>query len=335
MSSAYETLSRSLLPWLEPAFDRFENARMREQLGHAWLLTGPAGMGKINFALALAARLLGRTERPALLAAGPALAATRERHAPADRHPDLHWLHPEEDKDSISVDQVRAVIEALGLTAHQGATKVVVIEPAEAMTTAAANALLKTLEEPTADSYLLLVSHRPGRLPATVRSRCQQIKLPAPSAEQIAAWLDVEQARVEGAQSLLGPSALGIARALTEESIDISGIENTIIQICEDRLDCQTLAQAWSKEGPEGPLRWLGGRLHAELRARLAPGVSTSITVPPSATLHNAWRGLSTRTLMDAYDRAEKLLNQLHSGLNVELALQALLSAFQTNRGRS
>lgn len=335
MSGAYETLTRALLPWLAPAFDRFDRARSSEHLGHAWLLTGPAGMGKINFALALAVRLLGRSDPPSTLAADAALPAIRERHAPADRHPDLHWLHPEEDKETISVDQVREVIESLSLTAHQGATKVVVIEPAEAMTTAAANALLKTLEEPTADSYLLLVSHRPGRLAATVRSRCQQLKLQPPSSAELATWLGVDRARVEEAQSLLGRSALGVAMAMREDSLNIKEIESDIVRLCEDRLDCQSLAQGWFREGAEAPLSWLTGRLHEELRSRLAPGVSTGITVPLSATLHNAWRGLSTRTLVDAYDRSEKLLNQLGSGINVELAIQALLSTFQTNRGRS
>jgi DNA polymerase-3 subunit delta' len=336
MTSAYETLTRSLVPWLEPAFERFEEARSREHLGHAWLLAGPAGMGKINLALALAERLLGTRERPTALAADAALAAMRERHTPADRHPDLHWLHPEEDKETISVEQVRGIIESLGLTAHRGATKVVIIEPAEAMTAAAANALLKTLEEPTANSYLLLVTHRPGRLPATIRSRCQQINLRPPSPDELSTWLGgVRPDAVVEAQALVGRSALGVAHALRETSIDINSLEDYVIKISEDRLDVQTLAQAWGKEGPDAPLSWLCGRLHEALRARLAPRSSTEVTVPLSATLHNAWRGLSTRTLVEVYDRSEKLLNQLGSGINVELAIQALLSALQTNRGRS
>ena len=335
--TAYETLTRSLLPWLEPAFERFDAARARSRLGHAWILAGPPGMGKINLALALAARLLGSSEAPTALTAAPALAAMRERHAPVDRHPDLHWLHPEEEKETISVEQVRDVIESLGMTAHRGGTKVVVIEPAEVMTGAAANALLKTLEETTGNSFLLLVTHRPGRLPATIRSRCQHLKLRAPAPQALTSWLggDIDPATVGQALALAGGSALGAASSLLENSIDISALETVITQISEDRADCQSVGQAWARDRPETALGWLCGRLHAELRARLAPSTSTGVTVPPSATLHNAWRGLSTRALVDAYDRSEKLLNLLGSGINVELAIQALLSGLQVNRGRS
>jgi DNA polymerase-3 subunit delta' len=335
MSSPVDTLSGALLPWLEPAFEQLAQAHRAGHLGHAWLLTGPEGIGKINLALALAGRLLGSSVAPDTLGAEPALEALGQRHAPADIHPDLHWLHPEEDKETISVDQVRGVIESLGFTAHQGATKVVIIEPAEAMTTPAANALLKTLEEPTRDSYLLLVCHRPGRLPATVRSRCQQLKLRPPAVEAVASWLGVAAATVEQQRRVGGESPLKVASSLKINTIDISGIEESLISICEDRLDCQSVAQAWYRGDPATPLAWLCRRLHEELRHRFAPDLSTGVTVPTASTLHNAWRGLSTRLLVEQHDRAEKLLNQLGSGVNVELALQALLSAFQTNRGRS
>lgn len=331
MTSAIETLSGRLLPWLEAAFEQFDAAHREGHLGHAWLLSGPAGIGKINLALALANRLLGSTSPPQILGADLAIEVLGQRHAPADRHPDLHWLHPEEDKETISVEQIRGIIESLGLTAHQGSSKVVIIEPAEALTTAAANALLKTLEEPRPGSYLLLVCHRPGRLAATVRSRCQQLKLRAPGPEEQMRWLGADPTAFEEGRRLVGDSPLAVARFLKTNSIDIKEIETKFIRLCEDRLDCQSLAQAWYKEGPATPLTWLGGRIHEEIRRR----VSTAVTVPAAAALHNALRGLSTRTLVEQYDRSEKLLNQLGSGVNVELAIQALLSGFQTNRGRS
>jgi DNA polymerase-3 subunit delta' len=335
MSSPVDTLSGALLPWLEPSFEQLAQAQRAGHLGHAWLLTGPAGIGKINLALAFAGRLLGSSVEPTVLDAESALEALGQRHAPADLHPDLHWLYPEEDKETISVDQVRDVIESLSLTAHQGATKVVIIEPAEGLTTAAANALLKTLEEPTRDSYLLLVCHRHGRLPATVRSRCQELKLRPPTVDTVARWLGVPAAAVDQQRRLVGDSPLQVALSLKTKSIEISGIEESLIAVCEDRIDCQSIAQTWYRGDPATPLRWLCSRLHEELRHRLAPDLSTGVTVPAGSTLHNAWRGLSTRMLVEQHDRAEKLLNQLGSGVNVELALQALLSAFQMNRGRS
>jgi DNA polymerase-3 subunit delta' len=251
------------------------------------------------------------------------------RHEPTDRHPDLHWLHPEEDKETISIDQVRAVIDDFTLTAHRGAAKVVLVEPAEGLTTAAANALLKTLEEPTPQGYLLLTSSQPGRLPATIRSRCQHVALRAPDAASVAQWRD--------AQRCVGAAPLALAAASQGDSLSIfKKLEADLAEVSEDRLDPQAVASSWAKGDTEAALSWLRRRIHEEVRTRLGePGGSTSVTVPAAATLHNAWRALPARTLFDEYDRAEKLLNQLGSGLNVELALAAMLNALVVNRGRS
>jgi DNA polymerase-3 subunit delta' len=337
MTTALQTLSQRLCPWLAPALEQFESARRADSLGHAWLISGPAGVGKINLALALAHRLLGASGEPAELDAAAALAAIAARHTPMDRHPDLHWLYPEEDKETISVDQVREVIEAFTLTAHRGGAKIAIVEPAEAMTTPAANALLKTLEEPTPGSYLLLLSHQPGRLAPTVRSRCQHLPLRPPSVASVAQWLAVAPQAVTEAQRLVGAAPLRVAAAISGDDFSVfKELEDNLAAVCQDRLEPQTVAQSWAKGDIELALSWLRRRLHDELRARfMAPAGSTEVTVPGGATLHNAWRTLPARTLFEQYDRAEKLLNQLGSGLNIELALQAMLNALVVNRGRS
>ncbi len=337
MSSPIETLSGCLLPWLEPTLVRFDAARRAGNLGHAWLISGPAGVGKVNLALVLARRLLGHEGKPDELQPGAALEAMAARREPADRHPDLHWLHPEEDKETISVDQVRDITATFTLTAHRGGAKVVVIEPAEALTTAAANALLKTLEEPSPRGYLLLLSHQPGRLPATIRSRCQHVALPPPDADALARWLGLAPAIVAEARRAVGSAPLAVAAAIQEENFSsFKNLENDLADLSQDKIDPQAVAQAWAKGDTALALSWLKRRLHEAIRARLAqPQGPTEVTVPPPTTLHNAWRALPTRALFDEYDRAEKLLNQLGSGLNVELALVAMLNALVVLRGRT
>jgi DNA polymerase-3 subunit delta' len=334
MSTPWRSLGAALCPWLTPALQRFESARGRGQLGHAWLISGPAGSGKLNLAFVLARRLLGNEASVAALSPDVALAAQGARHAPMDRHPDLHWLYPEEDKQTISVEQVRDVIEALALTAHAGGAKVVIIEPAEALTPAAANALLKTLEEPSGDTYLLLLSHQPGRLPATIRSRCQQVKVARPPAAELATWLGVELPAIATAHAAVGDSPLAIAAVVKHGEMSFfSKLQSDLTSICEDRIDVQTVAHSWAKDRPEAALTWLERRLHAEIRSRYE-AVSTEVTVQEAPTLHNALRHLPTRVLFDRHEQAGQLLNLLGSGLNVELALQALLSAFVVNRGK-
>ena len=337
MTSAVETLSRRLLPWLEPTLEHLEAARRAGTLGHAWLIAGPSGVGKLNLALALAQRLFGDQAAHAPLDADAALTALAARHEPIDRHPDLHWLHPEEDRQTISVDQVRDVVEAFTLTALRGGAKVAVVEPAEAMTTAAANALLKTLEEPAAGGYLLLLSHQPGRLAATIRSRCQRVELRAPDTQSVAEWLRVEPAVVLDAQRSVGTAPLSLAAAIRGNDYSLfNKLESDLTGISQDQVDPLAVAQAWAKGDTALALHWLRRRVHAELKSRLASSnASTEVTVPGAAALHNAWRPLPDRALFDAYDRALKLLNQQGSGLNVELALLAMLNALVVNRGRS
>jgi DNA polymerase-3 subunit delta' len=306
-------------------------ARVRAARG-----AGPIGLGKVNLALVLADRLLTRrpAETPPVLRPEEALTALAGRHAPADHHPDLHWLHPEEDKHTISVEQIRGVIDALALTAHGGGAKVVVIEPADAMTPAATNALLKTLEEPSADTYLFLLSHRPGGLAPTIRSRCQRLNLVRPPQTELVAWLGPKAPN--DAWRVAGGSPLAAAAlAFGDMPLDISRLYLNITAISEDRLDPLAEADAWAKADPGFALTWLVRELHEEIGRRLGAGVSTPVTDQLATKLHNAWSNLTLRALFEQYERAEKLLNQLGSGINQELALQALLVGFQKSRGQS
>ena len=110
------------------------------------------------------------------------------RYAAAGQHPDLRIVEPVDVDDGeakpvewIAVDRIRALTRWAELTSHRGGAKVALIAPAERMNAAAANALLKTLEEPPANTFFMLVSHQAGRLPATIVSRCQRIAAPRPT----------------------------------------------------------------------------------------------------------------------------------------------------------
>jgi DNA polymerase-3 subunit delta' len=336
--TALRLLSTRLCPWLRPAWQRLDDVRATRHLGHAWLLAGPEGVGKINLALAFGARLLdgGGPAPPPLLGPSEAIAAIRDRHTPSDHHPDLHWVFPEEDKRTISVEQVRVVSEALTLKPYRGTAKVVIIEPADGMTAGAANALLKTLEEPSDDTYLLLLSHQPGRLPATIRSRCQRLDVARPPLEEVAAWLGETAEQTARLWPLVGGAPLRIAELLQNDTlVQNKDIVDELNLLSEDNIDPQTIAQHWLEIDTGQVLTWLAGELHRAIRRRLAPAVSTSVTDPAGARLHNAWANLTLRTLFEQHQRAESLASQLGAGLNMELALRAWLLGFQTDRGRS
>ena len=218
------------LPWpLLPPWHARAVAQLlaeRATLPHALLFHGPRGIGKHALALHVARGLLCEAPLPDGSACGSCPSC---RYVVAGAHPDLmrlELLAIDEDSgepvrvDTITIERVRAMIEFAQLTSHRQRGKVAVIAPAERMNPNAANALLKTLEEPPPGTFLLLVSDQPGRMPATVPSRCRKVPVAAPSGEEAQAWLATQ--RVADAASVLAQAggaplaALSLADAETQ-----------------------------------------------------------------------------------------------------------------------
>jgi DNA polymerase-3 subunit delta' len=182
----------ALPPWQDAAAAAALAERARWP--HALLLTGRQGVGKRLLAMHLARALLCEAPRSDGSACGHcASCGLVERGS----HLDLRLIEPiaydEEGNatpaDAITVEPIRELIEFAQLSSHRRGAKVAVIVPAEALNAAAANALLKTLEEPPPRTYLLLVSHQPGRLPATIVSRCRRFPVPDPDPAVASQWL--------------------------------------------------------------------------------------------------------------------------------------------------
>jgi DNA polymerase III subunit delta' len=190
-------------------------------LGHALLFCGEQRLGKRALVELLAQRVLctghGGQPDPCGACRGCRLYRARSQRESLEQrpdgslaHPDGHPAHPDavfvgyawSDKSppkqltQITVDQVRALSDRLGRTPQYGDALVVVVEPSDALNESAYNALLKTLEEPVPGRYLWLVSSRPSRLPATIRSRCQRLELRMPPADEALAWLVAPRAGI-------------------------------------------------------------------------------------------------------------------------------------------
>lgn len=161
----------SYYPWQYENWQHLLQSEKQGRLSQALLLEGPRGMGKEDFARAFSAYLL--CEHPQETACQHCRSCTWFK---AGTHPDYFYLAPEGVARQIKIDQIRAMLDKISETAHrEGGRQVVLLSPVESMNRAAANALLKTLEEPPGPVYFLLVCHQGLTLPATIRSRCQPL----------------------------------------------------------------------------------------------------------------------------------------------------------------
>lgn len=174
-----------IVPWASGLWQRLTEQQDQGRLPHALLLCGHQGMGKHAFARSLAQVLLC-LQPVGGLACGHCKSCEL---LSSSTHPDLVHLCPEESGKAIKVDQVRDLTHFLHSTAQQGGYRVVIVDPAESMNVNAANALLKSLEEPGQRTLIMLISHQPGQLMPTIRSRCQRIDFPAPKHEHAVDWL--------------------------------------------------------------------------------------------------------------------------------------------------
>ncbi|ACE84586.1 DNA polymerase III subunit delta' [Cellvibrio japonicus] len=260
---------RHLYPWQLGEWQQLAQLIAARKLPHALMLAGPRGIGKRHFAEALAQLLLCQAPRE-----GGACGQCRGCELnKAATHPDLLWLEPEEAGKAIKVDQVRELTDALGKTAQLSGYKVVVLEPAEAMNTNAANALLKSLEEPAANTLLILVSHTPSAVLPTIRSRCQLRAMAMPRQEQVVRWLSpLLVGRDIPADELLSAArgAPLIALSLLEGDA-LEQREQQLQQLTRmslGQLSAIELAANWHTGDAPGLMEWFLGFLHTLARWR-------------------------------------------------------------------
>lgn len=254
-------------PWQKDQWQQLELLVEQQRLPHALILAGPKHIGKHQFALSLAQRLLCRDP----LGGYPCGHCKSCNLIAADSHPDMVKIEPEDQGKAIRIDLIRELGNFIAKTSQQGGWKVAIIHPAESMNINAANALLKNLEEPGADTLLLLVSHEPSRLSATIRSRCRVVKFPVPLASVVRPWLSQVAGAKDDMERLLnyanGCPLLALQLLETDLLDRRQKFEGLINDLAAQRISALSVAEACQENDPQVALDWLYSALVSEVKS--------------------------------------------------------------------
>jgi len=225
-----------MAPGHDEPWKQWHAALAGPRMHHGWILAGKRGLGKMDFARAAARQLVAEPGVP----------------QPEGDHPDILILtHPPKDdkeaakrtegkpyevKRNIPIDLIRAMQQRLNTRPTLGSRRVVIIDPADDLEKSASNALLKSLEEPPVGTFFLLVTHRPARLLATIRSRCRTLRFPALPDDEIAALLAREAPQADAATRLAAVAAAagspGVAREFL--ALDLGPLEAVMRKLVRD-----------------------------------------------------------------------------------------------------
>ncbi len=299
------------LPWQTALLGDLLRQHAAGQLGHALMLSGPAGIGKRSFTRALVAALLCARRGDHACGECPSCVQLI-----AGSHPDLQWLRRLEDERSgrlkrdISIDQVREMIERLMLAAQNGHGKFAVIDRVDELNAAGRNAVLKTLEEPPAETVLVLLSERPLGLPATVRSRCRRLRMAPPPVAEAQAWLQAQGVDDTWLPWSGGAPLQVVAWAADQTDAHFRRWQQAMSEIQRDRLSPLAMAAEVGKDNASLFVEWLIRWLHQCLRQSLG-GRPAPVPLP----------------LLDPLiDEALAARGELAGNVSPQLVLESLLS---------
>lgn len=324
------------LPWQAEAWARLQQASANGRLPHALLLAGPVGVGKAQLARHLAHALVCT----APTGDGDPCGHCRSCQLTAvGHHPDIHWYQPEEPGKAIKVDAIRELAHSSVLTAGASGRAVFIIDPADAMNAAAANALLKTLEEPSGGAMLVLVSAKPDRLPATIRSRCQVMALAPPDSATAADWLvaqGVDAGRAARLLRLYGGAPLAALAATAADRLEeLDGMWTSLERLAQGRGDPVSLASAWQDQDLAEVLAWMTLWITDLLRLQAVPGSPPRFDQDATERFQNLAERLDCKDLHGFLDSLYELRRRLASNLNGQLVLERLLIDWTRLTGRT
>ncbi len=310
------------------ALHSLERAIVNRHLAHAYLFSGPEGVGKRMAALALAQYLNCRAPDTAQLRSCEVCPSCRQ--AVLGAHPDVIVVQP--DGAHIKIEQIRSLLGKAALHSYESAYKVILLDDAHRMTEEAANCLLKTLEEPVRGTLFILISSQPQNLPATIVSRCQEVQfqaLPTDLVRQILERLHPErQSRIELAAALSRGSVRTAEQLLADEEVIASrqALYELLAQIADaGPAQILLLCARWDKNRPMIHTLLEMAQLWYHDILLLRTGGDTALLANQDQTEQLAGQRIGAETLLTVQRYFQDALAQLESNVTPRLVLEVAL----------
>lgn len=310
-----------LYTWHQPIWQQLQLARQQQHLPHALLFSGETGCGHEHLVHALAQSLLCLQPDELGYACGQCRSC---KVFTAHSHPDFMLLELAEDKQVITVEQIRGLDRFLELSRSYSPHRIAVIIHAEAMNIHAANSLLKSLEEPADNSYILLFTTKPSQLLPTIRSRCQQLRLSLPNQADALAWLQKQILGQEAIELLALTGGRPLA-ALDEDSGERLKQQtlffNHLKAVLAGNLSLIEAATQWEKYDRQELVNWQLTWVQQSIRQEL---IGAGGAQPNEMTELTSY--LKSNTQWQVYDRLLELKALATHPLNGRLFVENMLA---------
>lgn len=316
-----------MFPWQTTNWQNLTQSQQQKRLAHGLLFHGASGIGKMDFAVKFAHWLLceqpqdnkacGKCKSCMLIA--------------AETNPDLLYLSPEEEGKAIKVDQVRELIDKISLTGHGQGYRVVIISPADALNINASNSLLKTLEEPPENTVLILISDKPSKLMATIRSRTQMIRFDLPPENQSLEWL--KHHNIDKPELALKLCAGAPLTALSMSENGGLALRDKLFknwqELAQGQADALESAAMWVKDGLKiannVPLNWVSSWLMDMLRSLQGGHTESMSNIDYAQVLQKLAGQVDLKSLYNLMDRLNDTMRLNETSANQLMLVEGLL----------
>jgi DNA polymerase III subunit delta' len=314
-----------ILPWQQHNWELLGSYINQQRIPQALLITGRKGLGKYQLATQFAQSLLCTARLENGLFCGHCSSCVLFT---AGTHPDFMLVSPEEDKKIIGIDAIRQLITKLTLKPQFESHRVVLINPADQLNNAAANGFLKCLEEPNERTCIVLLTEKPAKLPATIRSRCQKLAVSIPSQPQAKVWLSSQKVteNIDVLLSLAQGAPL-LAKEYAHEAMIKTRLDcfNDWLKVAKGEQNPILLAEVWHKQDATRLLLWQMSWITDMIKSRYSQEVGLFYHADLKNSLQELGLKLNLTKVYKFYDLLLRSQAKIETQINKQLMFEEIL----------